>query len=312
MNTSSFMMIIAAATACSGESTDLFAPLPPTGSGAVGATTTTAGSKGGAGGAAVAATGSSGAISSATGEGGSAPRSGSGGVADSGAPALEGGGAPPIDAAGTGGAEGGPFGTSACSGKSRMVTAADPFVSDFESGSLHGWYDFAATGALNDIAIVSPGAVGTLHAGHLAATNLPSFGAGMGFGTGCWDVSALDGVSFWAKGTAGADNVIQFQVAIPATHEIEVGGDCVERCNDHPSKKVALAPEWKQYVVRFSELAQAGFGAPAKYDGVMMALNWVSVSGPSVDFSVDEVALFSGTASSGPVGRGRDAGGPTQ
>jgi hypothetical protein len=193
------------------------------------------------------------------------------------------------------------------------MTTADLFISDFENGSLHGWYDFGATGTLNDVALVSPGAVGTARAGRLAVANLPSFGAGMGFGTGCWDVSSLDGISFWARGTAGADNMIQFQVAIPATHEVEVGGDCVMKCNDHPSKKVTLTPDWRQYTVKFTELTQAGFGTPAKYDGVMMALNWVSISGPAVDFSVDEVALFSGTAQTGPVGRGRnDAGSATK
>src|SRR5258706_8757193 len=143
----------------------------------------------------------------------------------------------------------------------------------------------------------------------MAASGLTSFGAGMGFGTGWWDVSSLEGISFWAKGTAGTDNTILVQVAIPATHSVEVGGDCVARCNDHPSAKVTLTPQWKLYTVAFSQLVQAGFGATAKYEGVMMALNWVSISGPSVDFSVDEVALYAGTADPGPVGHGRgDAG----
>ena len=43
-----------------------------------------------------------------------------------------------------------------------------------------------------------------------------------------------------------------------------------------------LTPQWKQYTVAFAELAQAGFGAPARYAGVMMALNWVSLAGPGV------------------------------
>jgi hypothetical protein len=222
-------------------------------------------------------------------------------------PDAGGAGARPTEAGGDGGMEGS-IGNGACAGKLRKMTAADLFISDFENGSLHGWYDFGAAGPLNKVAFAVPGAVGTLRAGRLAATELTSFGAGMGFGTGCWDVSSLDGISFWAKGAAGSDNVIQVQVAIPATHGVEVGGDCVARCNDHPSKRVTLTPQWKQYTVAFAELTQAGFGVAAKYDGVMMALNWVSISGPSVDFSVDEVALYAGTAQPGPVGRGRDTG----
>ena len=83
-------------------------------------------------------------------------------------------------------------------------------------------------------------------------------------------------------------------------------------CNDHPSKRVTLTPQWKQYTVAFSELAQAGFGVTAKYDGIMMALNWVSLAGPGVDFWVDEVALYSGTASTGPVAPRKDASSPSR
>jgi hypothetical protein len=121
---------------------------------------------------------------------------------------------------------------------------------------------------------------------------------------GCWDVSALSGISFWAKGTAGSDSLIKVQVALPATHSVANGGDCTEKCFDHPSKTIALTPEWKQYTAAWSELAQAGFGTPASFSGVIMALNWVSLVGSNVDFWVDEVALYSGTASPGPVGHG--------
>jgi hypothetical protein len=193
---------------------------------------------------------------------------------------------------------------SACNGKTRVMTTADLFIGDFESGGLQGWYDFSSAGALNMLALGSPGALGTHHGGHLAATGLTGFGAGMGFGTGCWDTSALDGLSFWAKGTAGTDNKIQFQVAIPATHAVANGGDCVAKCLDHPSKQLVLTPDWKQYTVAFNELTQAGWGAPAYYKGIMMALNWVSVNATSVDFWVDEVALYKGVASTKPVGSG--------
>jgi hypothetical protein len=191
---------------------------------------------------------------------------------------------------------------SACDGKTRKMTTGDLYIADFESGDMHGWYDYMATGALNRLVDAAPGAASTAKAGHLAATELMSFGGGMGFGTGCWDTSALDGISFWAKGTAGAANTIQVQVAIPATHAVANGGDCIERCFDHPSKTVTLTGDWKQYTATFAELKQAGFGNPAEYKGVIMALNWASIEGPNVDFWIDEVALYSGTASPGAVG----------
>jgi hypothetical protein len=98
--------------------------------------------------------------------------------------------------------------------------------------------------------------------------------------------------------------MIKVQVALPATHSVANGGDCTENCFDHPSKTIVLTPDWKQYTAAWSELAQAGFGAPAKFNGIIMALNWVSLAGPNVDFWIDEVALYSGTASAAPVGHG--------
>jgi hypothetical protein len=222
--------------------------------------------------------------------------SGGGGIDDTGTPWTYDAAPPPPDAQ--------PQTPSVCNGKSRILTTADKFIADFESTSLTGWYDYRASGALNALVVGTPGAIGTAKAGHLAASGLTDFGAGMGFGTGCWDTSALDGISFWAKGTAGGDNRIQFQVAIPATHAAANGGDCVTKCFDHPSKQLVLTSDWKQYVVAWSELTQAGFGTPAHYQGVIMALNWVSVSATSVDFWIDEVGLYSGSASPNPVGGG--------
>ncbi|HEY2516035.1 MAG TPA: hypothetical protein VGI39_34425 [Polyangiaceae bacterium] len=193
-------------------------------------------------------------------------------------------------------------GTSACTGKTRVVSLGDSFIADFESGGVTGWYDYGASGGLNLLALGSPGAAGTAHAGHLAAGGLSSFGAGMGFQTPCWDTAAFDGIAFWAKGTAGSDNRFQFQVAIPATHAVANGGDCVSNCFDHPSKQLTFTPDWTQYVVPFTDLKQAGWGTPASYTGMIMALNWVSVDAASIDFWVDEVGLYKGTAGTGPVG----------
>jgi hypothetical protein len=191
-------------------------------------------------------------------------------------------------------------GTSACDGVTRRRTMSDPFIADFEDNSSFA-YDYGPTGPLNALSIAGPGAVGTGKAAHLSKPGLITFG-GMGLQAPCWDVSALSGISFWAKGTAGADNVIQIQVAIPATHAVANGGDCTKDCFDHPSKKVTLTADWKQYTAAWSELTQAGFGAPAKFEGIMMAINWVSLGGPGVDFWVDEVAFYSGSPTAGPVG----------
>jgi len=285
-----FVVGVSISTACSGEG--LSSPPGNHGNGSGGSglatgggdSTTNSGSSG-----APIVSGGSGSGSSA---GGGSPTPGSGGTSAPGAAGTANPGA------------GGSSNTSpsACDGKTRKMTNGDMYIADFESGDMHGWYDYTATGALNMLVAATPGAASTSKAGHLAATGLMSFGGGMGFGTGCWDTSALDGISFWARGTAGPSNNIQVQVAIPATHAVANGGDCVDKCFDHPSKTIALTGDWKQYSVAFADLKQAGFGNPAQYKGVMMALNWASVEGPNVDFWIDEVALYSGTATPGAVG----------
>jgi hypothetical protein len=137
-----------------------------------------------------------------------------------------------------------------------------------------------------------PGASNTTRAARLSGSGFTGFGAGMGYGLACLDATGYQGISFWAKGTAGTDNNIALQVAIPATHAVADGGDCQTKCYDHPSKRVVLTASWQQYQIRWSDLAQAGFGNPATYQGIIMALNWVSLAGPNLDFSIDEISLF--------------------
>jgi hypothetical protein len=147
-----------------------------------------------------------------------------------------------------------------------------------------------------------PGALGTRAAAHLSGSGFKAFGAGMGYGLGCYDVSAFDGVSFWAKGSVGTDNRIAFQAVLPETHAVADNGDCLAKCYDHPSAQVVIGPEWRQYSLRFSDLHQAGFGGAATYRGIIMALSWVSIAGPDVDFWIDEIAYYKGTADPRPVG----------
>jgi hypothetical protein len=197
--------------------------------------------------------------------------------------------------AGGSGAAGAPAVTGACAGKVHALGAGDTLIGNFENGSLTGWYDYndmTAAATINHLAIVSPGANGTTKAAHLSGSGFAGFGAGMGVELPCWNSSVFQGVTFWAMGTAGTDNNIQLQVAIPATHAVADGGDCVSKCYDHPSKHVALTSTWTQYHVPFSQLTQAGFGTPATYGGIIMALNWVSLAGPTLDFQVDEVAFY--------------------
>jgi hypothetical protein len=190
------------------------------------------------------------------------------------------------------GGTGGKVVTGACAGK---VITAGALIDNFENGSLTGWYEYkdsTASASLAPLAIASPGANGTSKAIHLSGSGFQGFGAGLGLMMVCTDASAFQGITFWAKGTSGTSNDIALQVAIPATQAVADLGDCTSKCYDHPSKKVLLTSSWQQYSVKFTDLAQAGFGNPASYAGIIMALNWVSIEGPSLDFQVDEISFF--------------------
>ncbi|MDC3981541.1 hypothetical protein [Polyangium jinanense] len=246
------------------------------------------------------------ACSSGTGDpnGGAGAASGSGTGGGSSSSSSAGG------SGGDGGAGGGPSPDSVCYNNVRVLTVDDAFVDDFETDmAFPGWYSFADTDAANfdKIAREGEGAVVTTMAGHVSATGVKAptdggFGAGFGFGLkdangACAGVSAFEGISFWAKGTAGADNALRVQAVHPATQAKADGGDCETNCYNHPGKNITLTSEWKQYTVKWSELAGS-----VQVKDVILGLSWIT-PGPDFDIWIDEVTLFSGTAPTGPIGK---------
>ena len=243
------------------------------------------------------ATGSAGSTMGAAGQTGGAGGPGTAGMAGAGGNVANGtagtaGTAGLGGVTGAGGTGGMKVVTGACANK---VHAAAAVIDTFENGSLTSWYEYkdSTPGAtLNPLAIVSPGAAATTKSLRLSGRGFQGFGAGVGLMSLCTDASAFRGITFWAKGTSGTDNNIALQVAIPATQAVADGGDCTSSCYDHPSKKVVLTSAWQQYQVLFTDLGQAGFGPPAEYGGIIMALNWVSIEGPTVDFEIDEIEYY--------------------
>lgn len=199
---------------------------------------------------------------------------------------------------------------SVCDNNVHEIPADQGFIDDFETNKqFGGWYAFADTtpaGTTKLVAMVG-GAVNTTMAGEVKATGIKAptdggFGAGFGYGLKdaammCAGVHAFDGVSFWAKGTAGKDNTLRFQAVVAATQAKMDGGDCESNCYNHPGKDITLTDTWKQYTIKWTDLAGA-----VKVDGVILGLNWIT-PGPDMDVWIDEVALYAGTAPSGPVGK---------
>jgi hypothetical protein len=203
----------------------------------------------------------------------------------------------------------------------------DAFVDDFEEAMISpGWSSFNDVSPVENsfmIMQVAGGAVGTAHSGHYAGTGAKLATAG-GFGVGtvyntaidpgagiyCIDISVFTGVSFWAKaGTNGA--MISLNYVLPQTNMatmndagINTGGDCETNCFNHPKVTFTLTTTWAQYTAPF---AMAN-GGTAKVGNVIQELAWLSPDA-NWDFTLDEIAFYSGTPPTGAVGPNPNGGG---
>jgi hypothetical protein len=250
-------------------------------------------SSGGTGGASSGGTGGSGGAS-----GGTGGTTGSGG-ASGGTGGTSGGSS---GSGGSAGSDGGTEPPSVCDGKgTRPLALGDAKIDNFEEATISpGWSSFndvMPTPNSFKIAQVAGGAVGTAHAGHYAGMGAKTAAKG-GFGVGliynnaidvnaaiyCVDVSAFDGVAFWANPKA--------------TDPTIGGGDCTAACYNHPFKSVTLdSADWKQYSVTFAEAS----GGSAKVKNVIQQLGWLSPDA-DWDFSIDEIQFYKGTPPAGPAG----------
>ncbi len=211
----------------------------------------------------------------------------------------------------------------------RVLTNAQPdaFIDDFEEAAISpGWSSFndvSPTINAFQITQVAGGAVSTAHAGHYAGTGAKTamnggFGVGTVYNTAidpsamiyCVDVSAFTGVSFWAKaGTAGS--TISLNFVLPQTNMatmndagVATGGDCETNCFNHPRVSFTLTTSWAQYTAAFS----AAGGGTAKVGSVLQELAWLSPDA-NWDFTLDEIAFYSGTPPAGAVGPNPAGGG---
>jgi hypothetical protein len=234
------------------------------------------------------------------------PTSGSGGAS--------GGSGTAGDASG-GKAGGGNAGPSVCDEATFALLEGQEYIDNFEDEiRFAGWYAFSDTTPPNmPLPMrIEGGALETGWAAHVGATGIKAstamggYGAGFGFGLvdpalgACVDLSAFDGISFWAKGTAGASNVLKFQIVAPATQPSDSMpvGDCTPgtACAfKHPAKEITLTEEWSQFQIKWSELAPA-----AAFTGLVLGFNMIT-DGPDYSVDIDEVTFFIGTAPTTPV-----------
>ena len=232
--------------------------------------------------------------------------------------------------------------TGVCAGTGTLPltnTQADAFIDDFEeaSGISPGWSSFndvSPTINAFQIAQVAGGAVSTAHAGHYAGTGAkqpPTPGAlrrrapsttlrsAANRASFASTFPSFTGVSFWAKAATGG-STIALNFVVPQANEpvlndagVQVGGgDCEASCYNYPHVSFTLTTSWAQYTAEFS----AATGGTAKVSSVIQEVEWISPD-TNWDFTLDEIAFYSGTPPTGAVGPnpvgaggGEDAGPP--
>lgn len=238
--------------------------------------------------------------------------SGSAGEANGGkagdAPNVGGSAGAPL--AGSGGSSGSPMGGSAGS-----TTVGSEVIDDMEdgdaeieiSGPRNGyWYvggDLTKGATLeppsSKFAMAELTGDRSTSAAHIKATGFADWGSVMGFNfielltkVKTYDASVYCGISFWGK--AAAATTVRFRIPDVNTHQ--AGGVCTDpgttgtSCYDHFGSSLSFSAAWKQYTVKFSDVAQVGSGYhPA--DGklkvqALMAVEWALPGGTTKTYEI--------------------------
>jgi hypothetical protein len=117
-----------------------------------------------------------------------------------------------------------------------------------------------------------------------------------------YDATAYTGIFFAAKGWTSNNNLIGVKLVQASLTSTKNGGGCdpaINVCEDHYSNDFTLEPEWRGYKLRFSELAQDGWGLqgpfnPAQLRSMQFVGNTENAMGISFDYdiSIDHVGFI--------------------
>lgn len=136
-----------------------------------------------------------------------------------------------------------------------------------------------------------------LFAAHLTATGQKDWGAVWGVtlrwesnGIRCpFNASAFAGIRFRARGPGS----VRVMLGVPETQPPDGGGTCQSKCYDMHGKIVHMSNCWDEYLVRWDQLQQDGWGAQARFDPArIIQLGFsVHVADLPTDFWLDDLAL---------------------
>lgn len=134
------------------------------------------------------------------------------------------------------------------------------------------------------------GAAGTTRSAHVSGGGFTDYGAGLILWPNTnecqYNASAQQGIGFWIKGSS----TVLFSVATTRTRDPVY---CGTKCNDFHGRSFTLTNTWTYYQVRWSTLAQAGWGTPATFNPSQVLYFQFSF-GANVNFDlyVDEFRFY--------------------
>jgi hypothetical protein len=148
--------------------------------------------------------------------------------------------------------------------------------------------------------LIPGGGRGTsLYAMRTYGSGFTTWGAGIGFNfinSGpSYDVSSWHGVTFWAHVATGTTTSVRFD--FPDVDTDARGGVCSTTspgCGDHFGVAIALTTTWTLYTIRFTDLAQEGWGHvasafnPAKVYGMQLQTS----ASATFDIWIDDVSFL--------------------
>lgn len=107
---------------------------------------------------------------------------------------------------------------------------------------------------------------------------------------GCaYDASAVDGVSFWSRGTGTA----VLRLSTRATVSIANGGTCASACTGRYEFEFALGDSWNYRRVTWDALSAAGSGFPvALTPDALMSIEFLLPPGVPTDLNIDFIRFF--------------------
>jgi hypothetical protein len=117
-----------------------------------------------------------------------------------------------------------------------------------------------------------------------------------------YNVGAFQGITFWARATAGSDTALRIKIPMSDETKVEDGGDCVEasnnKCSDDFGYKFSLPANgnWKQITVKFADaaFAQEGWGAVFSWNPAHVTSIQIQSQDKNemYDFWIDDVYFF--------------------